>query len=258
MTYCQSCGLLIETVDCPICGHNNYSGPQPSQGGPAVSGPVATEEYAYTGRSVHFVVGGVGACLLGLAATILAIIPLYNLMEGNLWSFESHNIYIIYISSTMLFLAGCGLQMFGLYGLYRHYGSYVGLVTLLYSAVAPIILLVMTLLAIETSSYHYYQYSHLDYDIKATLWIGHLFIGILLILMGVSWRQAKYKFGWEEPNRPVGTLFIISGIMFITFLGFVGIPWVIMSVAGFSAGTLFFIARPQGKGMAQACASSQG
>ena len=87
--------------------------------------------------------------------------------------------------------------------------------------------------------------------------INTRFAGILLILMGVSWRQARYRFGWEEPNRPVGTLFIISGIMFILFLGFFGIPWVIMSVAGFSAGTLFFIARPWEKRMAHPCASSQ-
>jgi hypothetical protein len=49
---------------------------------------------------------------------------------------------------------------------------------------------------------------------------------------------------WEEPNVTVGSLFMIAGLMFILFLGFFGIPWVVISIAGFGAAVLFWIANP--------------
>ena len=46
---------------------------------------------------------------------------------------------------------------------------------------------------------------------------------------------------WKE-NRRMLVYLVVSN--FMLFFGFVGVPWVVISIAAISAGTLFLIAKP--------------
>jgi hypothetical protein len=272
MTYCQNCGLIIETFDCPICGHRNYRAPPPPDeptGPQAIpvgagkspagrngtarnegaarrnwSAPRSGSNGRRNGRSNLLAIGGLGAIIMGLAATFLAIIPLYGIMDGEFMRFESDLTYVFIIFSTLLFVTGCALQGLGLYGLYRYYGSYIGLVAMIFSILAPVILAVITLGAIESYTWGSYSYVTTAYDVHGTLWVGHLYVGIMFFITGLAWRRLDYRLGWDQPNLTVGNLYLISAILFLLFFGFAGIPWVIISATAMCAGVLFLIAKP--------------
>ncbi len=267
MKYCQNCGLLLESFVCPIFGHQNWGPPKgkkdstwPRNGVKVENKPqplppkhprasMVAGPPGFTGLrngNSFLLFGGAGAFMVGLAATILAVIPLYGITEGNFMEFEGGFTYGTLILSTILLMGGCILLGLGLFGLYRHFGSYTGLVALIFSIVAPVIMFVLTLDAIEQYSpyYQYYYYTSTRYSIAGTIWVGHVFLAIMFILIGMAWRRADFMINWEEPNKTVGNLFIIAGFMFILFFGFLGIPWVVVSVAGFSAAVLFWIANP--------------
>ena len=65
----------------------------------------------------------------------------------------------------------------------------------------------------------------------------------MFILIGISWRNIYYRIGLDQPNLPVGSMFILAGFLFMIFVGMTGLPWIIISIAGFSAGVLFLLAR---------------
>ena len=142
-------------------------------------------------------------------------------------------------------MAGAFILIGGLFGMFKHYGSYQGLVALIFSIISPLILLVFTIIAITEDSYssYYNSYSYSYYQIGTELWIGHLFVGIMFILIGISWRSIYLRIGLDQPNVPVGSMFILAGVLFMMMFGFTGLPWIIISVAGFSACVLFMLAR---------------
>ena len=274
MSYCRNCGLEIETFDCPICGYKNYEAKKPveaklpeqtktnnvhpghtNNAHPGHSNNVHSEhsknarsEHSNCARnSSHMLAGGIGSFMIALSAIILGILPIYGMMQEGWMRFESFGIYLLFIIATITFMAGAFILIGGLYGMFKHYGSYQGLVALIFSIVSPLILLVFTLIAIgeETHSYssYYNSYSYSNYVIGTELWIGHLFIGIMFILIGISWRNIYFRVGLDQPNVPVGSMFILAGVLFMVMFGFTGIPWIIISVAGFSASVLFMLAR---------------
>ena len=187
--------------------------------------------------------GGIGSFLIAISGIILGILPMYLAMQNDWMRFESFGIYLLFIFATILFMTGSGVLVGGLYGLFKHYGSYRGLVALIFTLVSPIILLIFTIIAIENYSSSSYYHSYDYYGIGTELWIGHLFVGIMFILIGLSWRNIYYKIGLDQPNVPVGSMFILAGFLFMVFAGFTGLPWIIISIAGFSSGVLFFLAR---------------
>ncbi len=258
MSYCRNCGLEIETFDCPICGYKNYEAKKPVE--PKRPEKEIKTNHAHPGNadnvhsghsncarnSSHMLAGGVGSFLIALSAIILGILPIYIMMQDGWWMrFESFGIYLLFIIATILFMAGAFILIGGLYGMFKHYGSYQGLVALIFSIVSPLILLVFTIIAIteESRSSYYNSYAYSYYLIGTELWIGHLFIGIMFILIGISWRNIYFRVGLDQPNIPVGSMFILAGVLFMVMFGFIGIPWIIISVAGFSASVLFMLAR---------------
>jgi len=229
-----------------VCGFKNYRPEKPGKS--AVLHKPDNETASHENcpkRSAHLLAGGIGAFIMAIAAIILGILPIFNAMHDGWMRFDTSGIYLLYITGTLLFLAGSCVLMAGLYGLFKHYGGYQGLVALMFSLISPIILLMFTYLAIdkERSSYGYYSHSYSYYTIGPEIWIGHIFVGIMFILIGMSWRSINYKIGLEEPNLPVGSLFILAGFLFIVFIGFIGIPWIMISVAGIAAGVLFLLGR---------------
>ncbi len=257
MSYCRNCGLIIETFDCPICGYRNYEAKKPVCGAEKpVNEAVKPDNEVKTNNvhprhtncaknSSHMLAGGIGSFMIAISAIILGILPIYNMMQENGWMrFESFGIYLLFIISTIIFMAGAFILIGGLYGMFKHYGSYQGLVALIFSIVSPLILLVFTLIAIGKENYSsYYSHSHSYYVIGPELWIGHLFVGIMFILIGISWRNIYFRVGLDQPNVPVGSIFVLAGILFMVMFGFTGLPWIIISVAGFSASVLFMLAR---------------
>lgn len=245
MTYCSHCGIIIETYDCPVCGFKNY---RPEKPGESAGSPNPVNEIAHhetcPKRSAYMLAGGVGAFIMAVAAIILGILPMYNVMHGGWMSFESEGIYFLFIIASGLFIVGSGILIGGLYGLFKHYGGYQGLVALIFSLVSPMILLIFTILAIEKEIYHYsWHYTNEQYSIGPEIWISHIFVGIMFILIGMSWRSINFRIGLEQPNLPVGSLFILAGFLFIVLFGLTGIPWIMISVAGFSACVLFMLGR---------------
>jgi hypothetical protein len=257
MTYCSHCGLIIETYDCPVCGFKNYRPEKPgeSAGLPKpVTAPSSLNSAKPTNeiphhencpkRSAHMLAGGIGACIMAIAAIILGILPMYNAMHGGWMSFESEGIYLMFIFATVLFIVGASILMGGLYGLFKHYGGYQGLVALIFSLVSPVILLIFTILAIGKESYYSsWHYTSQHYSIGPEIWLGHIFVGIMFILIGMSWRSIYFRIGHEQPNLPVGGLFIFAGFLFIVLFGLTGIPWIMISVTSFAACTLFLLGR---------------
>jgi hypothetical protein len=119
------------------------------------------------------------------------------------------------------------------------------LVAMIFSILAPVILMVVTLGSIEGYYWDSYYYVDSAYQVHGTLWVGHLYVGIMFFICGMAWRRLDYRIGWDEPNLTVGNLYIISAILFLLFFGFAGIPWVIISIAAISTGVLFIIAKPE-------------
>lgn len=257
MSYCRNCGLIIETFDCPICGYRNYEAKKPVSGEakPAHEAPKPQKEiktnnahprHTHCARnSSHMLAGGIGSFMIAVSAIILGILPIYGMMQDGWMRFESFGIYLLFIISTIIFMAGAFILIGGLYGMFKHYGSYQGLVALIFSIVSPLILMVFTLIAISRESYssYYNSYSYQYYEIGPELWLGHLFVGIMFILIGISWRNIYFRVGLDQPNVPVGSMFIVAGVLFMVMFGFTGLPWIIISVAGFSASVLFMLAR---------------
>ena len=253
MSYCRNCGLEIETFDCPICGYKNYEAKRPVEAKkpeetktnnvhPRHTNNVHPGHSNCARNSSHMLAGGVGSFMIAVSAIILGILPIYNMMQDGWMWFESFGIYLLFIISTIIFMAGSFILIGGLYGMFKHYGSYQGLVALIFSIISPIILLVFTLIAIR---YDYYSINHYSdyYQIGQELWIGHLFVGIMFILIGISWRNIYFRVGLDQPNVPVGSMFVLAGVLFMTMFGFFGLPWIIISVAAFSACVLFMLAR---------------
>ena len=254
MSYCRNCGLEIETFDCPICGYKNYEAKKPVEEKkpekevktknihPGHADNVHPGHGKCARNSSHMLAGGIGSFMIAVSAIILGILPIYIMIQDDWTYFYSFGIYLLFIIATITFMAGSFILIGGLYGLFKHYGSYQGLVALIFSIISPIILLVFTIIAIR---YDYYSINHYSdyYQIGTELWIGHLFIGIMFILIGISWRNIYFRIGLDQPNVPVGSLFILAGVLFMVMFGFTGIPWLIISVAGFSACVLFMLAR---------------
>ncbi len=254
MTYCSNCGLIIESFDCPMCGHENLKSRKPNKGAelPKAAPSNGSQKPANAGtkrhrcnpkKSVHMLFGGIGSFMIAISAITLGILPIYLTMQHDWMRFDSFGIYLLFIFATIMFMAGSGFLVGGLYGLFKHYGSYRGLVAMIFSIVSPVILLIFTIIAIENYSHTSYYSSYSYYEIGAELWIGHLFVGIMFILIGMSWRNIYYKIGFDQPNVPVGSIFVLAGFLFIIFMGFTGLPWILISIAGFSAGVLFFLGR---------------
>ena len=260
MKYCSNCGLIIESCDCPMCGYKNFRAKKPgedSKEGPESPKPIfATVPPKPTmpverqpvhkncpKRSVHMLFGGLGSFMIAVSGIILGILPIYLMMQNDWMRFESFGIYLLFIFATILFMAGSGVLIGGLYGLFKHYGSYRGLVAMIFTLISPIILLIFTVIAVENSTYPSYYSSYDYYTIGPELWIGHMFVGIMFILIGMSWRNIYYKIGLDQPNIPVGSMFVAAGLLFMVFMGFTGLPWIMISIAGFSAGVLFFLGR---------------
>jgi hypothetical protein len=169
--------LELESFVCPICGKVNYGPPKGKKGdsrwplrdeepikktqpqpvqhrmATMVAGPPGFSGLRNGNSFLLF--GGAGAFMIGLAATILAVIPLYGLADGNFMEFEGDLTYGAFILSTILLMGGCILLGLGLFGLYRHFGSYIGLVALIFSIIAPVILFVLTVDAIEQYAPNY-------------------------------------------------------------------------------------------------------
>ena len=248
MSYCRNCGLEIETFDCPICGYKNYEAKrpvEPKKPEETKTNNVHSEHSNSARNSSHMLAGGIGSFMIAISAIILGILPIYSMIQGGWMRFESFGIYLLFIISTITFMAGAFILIGGLFGLFKHYGSYQGLVALIFSIISPLILLVFTIIAITEQSYssYYNSYSYQYYEIGPELWIGHLFVGIMFILIGISWRSIYLRIGLDQPNVPVGSMFVIAGVLFMVMFGFTGIPWIIISVAGFSASVLFMLAR---------------
>ena len=242
MTYCSNCGLIIESFDCPMCGYENLRSKKPEK---VVNKPRPVEkQHSHKNcpkNSAHMLFGGIGSFMIAISGIVLGILPIYLAMQNDWMRFESFGIYLLFIFATILFMAGSGVLIGGLYGLFKHYGSYRGLVALIFTLISPIILLIFTILSIENNSYYSSSYHY--YSIGPELWIGHMFVGIMFILIGMSWRNIYYKIGLDQPNVSVGSMFVLAGFMFMIFMGFIGLPWIVISIAGFSAGVLFLLGR---------------
>lgn len=237
MSYCRNCGLEIETLVCPICGYGN---PGENSAGKQVDGKKPGN---CARNSSHMLAGAVGSFLMAISAVMLGILPLYIMTQESWITFESFGIYLLFIISTMLLMAGSFILVGGLYGLFKHYGSYQALVASIFSIISPVLLMTFTIMGIQGESHSSYHYVYHSYNIGPELWIGHLFMGIMFILIGVSWRDIYFRIGLDQPNVPVGNMYIAAGFLFMVMIGFIGLPWIIISVAGFSAGTLFMLAR---------------
>jgi hypothetical protein len=70
-----------------------------------------------------------------------------------------------------------------------------------------------------------------------------MYIGIMFLIIGLAWRRIDYSSGNQRPHLSVGNFYMISGLLFLLFFGFGGVPWVIISVTTISAGVLFVIAK---------------
>jgi hypothetical protein len=255
MTYCSHCGLIIETYDCPVCGFKNYRPEKPGESAGLPKPVPASNSSANPSceiaphencpkKSNYMLAGGIAAFIMAVAAIILGILPIYNGMHGGWMRFQSEGIYFLFIFASVLFIVGASTLIGGLYGLFKHYGGYQGLVALIFSLVSPVILLIFTILSIEKETYSYsWHYTSEHYSIAPEIWIGHIFVGIMFILIGMSWRSINFRIGFEQPNLTVGGLFIFAGFLFIVFFGLTGIPWIMISVASFAACTLFLLGR---------------
>ena len=134
MSYCRNCGLEIETFDCPICGYKNYEAKRPveakrpeeikeNHAHPENTNNVHPGHAKCARNSSHMLAGGIGSFMIAISAIILGILPLYTMMQDGWMRFESFGIYLLFIMSTILFMAGAFILIGGLYGMFKHYIS---------------------------------------------------------------------------------------------------------------------------------------
>jgi len=260
MTYCVDCGIMLDSYDCPICGCRNFKPQKPGEKRkpapkpdkvstaelplPPTAGSLHAAEAAYSKRPMPLMAGFTGSFLLGISAIILGLVPMYNAIEGDVWSFESSLLYFLYIAGTFIFLIGSAVLAVGFYGLYKEYGSNLSLTVMIFNLVSPLILLIFTVAAIHHEAYVGYNYSHAFYEIGISLWLGHLYVGIMFITMGLALRNLEFKLGVNGANIPVGSTFVVAGTMFILFMGIPGFAWIVVSVAAIVMATHFIIAKP--------------
>ncbi|MCK5037903.1 MAG: hypothetical protein KAS16_02280 [Thermoplasmata archaeon] len=258
MSYCQNCGLIIDRYDCPMCGYLNYKAKKPTEKQDEVQATCADhpdpgQEYPECflerprPKSHYFITGAVGIFILGIASMLLGIIPLFNLInDGEIFRFESSWLFLLYMIATFIFVLGCIISVVGFFGFFRHFRSWTGLAVFIYGMIAPILLLLFSLISInESHSSYYYSGYYRYYSIGMELYAGHLAVGALVIMMGISFIMVRKRLD-ANVSLVAGILFIISGSMLISFLGMIGVGWIMLAVACFVGGSVFIISNGNG------------
>ena len=234
---CNKCGRAI----CVNCAEKYGALTFCSQCNPYPGRSPEPEELPDPGRPGTFTGGAVGAILVGIMSVIIGITTLYMILN---WELESEWMALLVIS-TLIFMVGCIIMGVGFLGFSRSYSSHFGVVALIFSIIAPVLLLIFTIYSFEYY-YHYYDYywgggySESYYYLESwILWLGHVMVGVMLILMGVSSLLIGKHTGKRGVSIAAGVLLIVSGGMSIGALGLIGVAWFLLSAAAFVQAGLF-------------------
>ncbi len=246
MTYCSNCGIIIETVKCPVCGYltrepekpGEERDSQPAQG--HALGKVESHKHP------QLTYGGVGFLMFSISAMILGVLPVVNWANnGSPLMMDSIYVYVIMLVATITIAIATYPVVSGFYGIFKHYKSYFSIVAMVFAIIGPVILLTFSLLAIDINTHDSWYYgSYTSYELSFVLWFGHMFMGLGAIIMGIALILARCRLGFKGTAIGTGTMMIISGGMLIGFLGFIGIGWFMFSISCILAAILLFIAKP--------------
>ena len=217
---CNKCGRAIcskcaeaygSLTFCPHCNPYPGGAPQPQQPTPKSRGLLNT--------------GAGGSIMVGISAIFIGIFTFLAVISGELGGVT----FFISAISILIFWIGCGGMSDGYYGFFKLYKSYFGIVAMIFGILSPIFFIICSVMAVNYD----------DNINEITLWIGHIFIGVMCILMGNSTLLTIKHTGKRVVCIAAGTLLIISGGMFIGLLGLVGVAWFLLAVGAFVQAAVF-------------------
>jgi hypothetical protein len=188
-----------------------------------------------------FKLGAIGSFFIAGVAILLGLMTL-NILTNNFgMAFASDLIFIMFIVSTMMFLVACVIKCIGYYGFFSAYGSSFGIVSLVIGVIAPLFLWIFTFMGINYHDRFYFNGGL--YHIEMQVWLGHLFVGVMLILMGISFILVRDFTNLSGASVAAGTLLIFAGALFIAGLGLYAVAWFILAAGEIAAGMVFAFAR---------------
>ena len=227
---CNKCGRAI----CVNCANKYGSLTFCPQCNPYPGGPPEPEEEPEPGRPGTFTAGAVGAVLVGIMSVIIPLLSIYVMF----FDYDFDEIYYAYIIistiSMIIFMVGSIIMGIGYLGFSRTYKSHMGIVAMIFSIISPVLLLITNLFAYDYDIYDGYGYSAI-----LLLWLGQIMLGVMLILMGTSTLLIGKHTEQRGRSIAAGVLLIISGGMFIGFLGIFGVAWFLLCAAAFVQAAVF-------------------
>jgi len=172
----------------------------------------------------HFIIGGVGAIISGIAALMFLFIGGLAL----LWWSGAGGYYMNSASLAGFVILGIGLILAGIgyLGISRNFRKGVATASFAFCIIVTVFLFITAAFGLIWSSqgYYYYYYSSPWYTTYIIAVIVTLVLfGVMQILWGVSHIQAKQYIGNSGLSLATGIMFIISGALTVSILvSFVG------------------------------------
>jgi len=214
---CTNCAVEISGIAyCRTCVESKVATPTSKEAQAAM--PVAGGIPSRT----HFVVGGVGAIISGVAALMVL------LLGGLALSWWSSGPYVSLASFAGFVVLGIGIIIAGIgyMGVSRNFRKGVATASFAFSIIVTVfVFITATLGLISYSSDYYFYLNRSPYfaayviAVLATL----VLFGVMQILWGVSHIQARKYIGNLGLSLATGIIFIISGSLTISILiSFVG------------------------------------
>ena len=155
-----------------------------------------------------------------IACTIMVAFTFYKwVLPGS----QPDLMFIVATVSSTVFLIGLVFTAFGYYGIHVSYGTWMGMVSLMFTVLTAIVLSVCTFLpVVQPEGYGGTVWFYVDWqtlEIRVFYWLGLAILGVTNLLQGLTLLLVRRETGLAELSLLNGIILIATGSFFASYFG---------------------------------------